>query len=371
MANQLSPVRSRFLKTVAAFCIPLLSVQQLGAWGFRGHTVANLAAVESIDADGPTFLKVYKAYIGHLGPIPDTWRSVSDPYLRISEDPNHGWYTESFDFMKEIPRSRTEFTLRVYDEYLRVSKTDPERAKLLNIRYTGLQAYSMMEGYERMKAGMRLYRLASAKPGAGAASRYQNIDAMYAAISPSLSDPAQVQEYLARDVAFYMGWLGHYIADAAQPLHNSKHHDGWEGDNPKGYTRDPNIHSRFESTYVDLIAVTESDILPYVSKTPRNLGDPWTAILDHMIQARDSAEDVYRLDLRGAFKDRDNADAKKLVYTRLASGASFLRDLAYTAWIESAKPDPPVKDIDIPSNPANPRYNPATGSAPAPPATKK
>src|SRR5277367_1290943 len=150
----------------AALCILLVSLQPLEAWGFRGHTVANLAAVESIPADGPAFLKEYKAYIGHLGPIPDTWRSPSEPYLRIAEDPNHGWYTESFDFIKEIPRSRTEFTLRVYDEFLRVSKSDPERAKLLNIRYTGLQAYSMMEGYERMKAGMRLYRLASGQDAA-------------------------------------------------------------------------------------------------------------------------------------------------------------------------------------------------------------
>jgi hypothetical protein len=352
-------------KIVAIFCVGLLNLQHLGAWGFRGHTIANLAAVELIDADGPTFLKTYKAYIGHLGPIPDTWRGVSEPYLRISEDPNHGWYTESFDFMKEIPRSRTEFTLRVYDEYLRLSKTNPERAKLLNIRYTGLQAYSMMEGYERMKAGMRLYRLASGQ-ASGLTSRYQSIGALYGSISPQLSDPKQVSEYLARDVAFYMGWLGHYIADAAQPLHNSKHHDGWEGENPKGYTRDPEIHSRFESTYVDLIAATEPDILPFANKKARHLEDPWIAILDHMIEARAAAEEVYRLDLRGAFKDRDDSEARKLVYTRLASGASFLRDLAYTAWIESAKAVPPANEIDIPSNPQNPKYNPATGSAPAP-----
>jgi hypothetical protein len=344
-------------KAIAMLCVA--GIQPLGAWGFRGHTVANLAAVESI-GDGPAFLKAYKAYIAHLGPIPDTWRSVSEPYLRISEDPNHGWYTESFDFMKEIPRSRTEFTLRVYDEYLRVSKSDPERAKLLNIRYTGLQAYSMMEGYERMKAGMRLYRLAS---GEGITSRYRDIARMYTNISPSLKDS---REFLARDVAFYMGWLGHYIADAAMPLHNSKHHDGWVGENPTGYTRDPEIHSRFESAYVDLIAVTEADVLPFVGKNARHLDDPWTAILDHMIQARDSAEDIYRLDLRGAFQDPKDAEAKKLVYTRLASGATFLRDLAYTAWIESAKADAAVKDSDIPSNPQNPLYNPATGSAPAP-----
>jgi hypothetical protein len=38
-----------------------------------------------------------EAYIGHLGTIPDTWRSFTEPYLRISEDANHGRYTEQFD----------------------------------------------------------------------------------------------------------------------------------------------------------------------------------------------------------------------------------------------------------------------------------
>jgi len=350
-------------KLISIACIGVVALPQLDAWGFRGHTVANLAAVESIPSDGPAFLKAQKAYIGHLGPVPDTWRSPTEPYLRISEDPNHGWYTESFDFIKDVPRSRTEFTLRVYDEYLRVSKSDPERARLLNIRYTGLQAYSMMEGYERVKAGMRLYRLAGAKDGA---YRFRNIGSMYASISPAYKDTEQVKSMLAADIAFYMGWLGHYIADAAQPLHNSQHHDGWNGENPKGYTRDTEIHGRFESAFVDLIAVSEADVLPYVAKEPKHLADPWTAILDHMIEARNHVEDVYRLDLRGAFQDPKDVEAKKLVCTRLASGAQFLRDLVYTAWIESATPVPPGSPADLPNNPENPRYNPATGSAPAP-----
>jgi len=33
-------------------------------------------------------------------------------------------------------------------------KSDPDRAKLLNIRYTGLQAYSIIEGYERLEAAL-------------------------------------------------------------------------------------------------------------------------------------------------------------------------------------------------------------------------
>jgi hypothetical protein len=349
-------------KRLAACAALILQPSPLIAWGLRGHTIANLAAVEAIQ-DGPVFLKAHKAYIGHLGTVPDLWRGMTEPFLRISEDPNHGWYTESFDFMKEIPRSRTEFTLRVYDEYLRVSKTNPERAKLLNIRYTGLQAYSMMEGYERMKAGMRLYRFAGVKD---AGSAFRDIARFYDPVSPLLHDPDQVKAFLATDVAFYMGWLGHYIADAAQPLHNSKHHDGWEGDNPRNYTRDPEIHGRFESSYVDLIKLSETDLLPYIDRTARHLDDPWTAILDHMIEARGFAEDVYKLDLREAFRKPGDADAKKLVTTRLAAGAAFLRDLAYTAWIESAVPAPAFKATESMSNPENPNYNPATGSAPAP-----
>jgi hypothetical protein len=72
------------------------------------------------------------------------------------------------------------------------------------------------------------------------------------------------------------------------------------------------------------------------------------------------------VDLRGGFKNKDDKEARELVYKRIAAGAAFLRDLAYTAWIDSAKAVPQVKPIDEPENPENPRYNPAAGSAPAP-----
>ena len=351
------------IKAMALFCAQLLAFQNLSAWGIRGHTLVNLAGVERIPLNGPVFLKSQKAYIGHLGIIPDTWRSVTEPYLRISEDSNHSWYTEGFDFIPEPPRSRTEFILRVHDEYLRVVKSDPDGAKLLNIRYTGLEAYSIIEGYERMKAGMRLYRHVSDQDGGGST----NIAKLYAAISPTFQDAAQVKQMLASDIAFYMGWVGHYAGDAAMPLHNSIHHDGWSGDNPKGYTRDPHIHDRFESDFVDLIGATEADVIQYVPKDPRYLDDPWQATLKHSLDSRNFVEDVYRVDLRGGFQKKDDREAHELVTKRMAAGAAFLRDLAYTAWIDSAKPVPPVKPMDLPENPNNPQYNPATGSAPAPP----
>jgi hypothetical protein len=348
-------------KILALISVGLINLQPLGAWGVRGHTVANLAAVEGIPDGELAFLKAQEAYIGHLGTIPDTWRGFSEPYLRISEDANHGWYTEQFDYIKTPPHSRTEFILEVYDQYLKEKATDRDRAKLINIRYTGTQAYSIVEGYERMKAGMRLYRTV----GSTKNSR-TNLAPAYAAISPLFRDPAQVKQMLANDIAFYMGWVGHYVADAAQPLHDSMHHDGWSGPDPKGYTRDPQIHGRFESQYLDLIEVTAPEVVKYMRKDPRHLDDVWKAVLDHSLEARNSVEEVYQLDLRGAFHNKDDVEARELVYKRLASGASFLRDLVYTAWMESAKPVPDVPLIDHMQNPDNPKYNPATGSAPAP-----
>ena len=233
-------------------------------------------------------------------------------------------------------------------------------SRLVEIRYTGLQAYSVMEGYERMKAGMRLYRAVD-----NPQQSRGNLASTLAAISPLFSDTAQVKRMLANDIAFYMGWVGHYVADAAQPLHNSMHHDGWSGANPKGYTRDPEIHGRFESRYVDLIETTSPDVAKYMRKDARHLDDVWKATLDHSIEARNSVEDVYRADLRGAFQKKDDTEARELVYKRLAAGASFLRDLTYTAGIESAKPLPRIDPINRMENPENPRYNPAAGSAPA------
>jgi hypothetical protein len=48
--------------------------------------------------------------------------------------------------------------------------------------------------------------------------------------------------FLEQTCAFYVAWMRHYIGDGSQPLHDTIHHDGWQGPNPKGvYTesKDP------------------------------------------------------------------------------------------------------------------------------------
>ncbi len=74
-----------------------------------------------------------------------------------------------------------------------------------------------------------------------------------------------------------------------------------------------------------------------------------------MLEARNAVEEVYRLDLRKAFANKQDADAKKLVCSRLASGASFLRDLVYTAWMDERKTTARrLRNQDLPNSLENP-----------------
>jgi hypothetical protein len=312
----------------------------LVAWGATAHRVINRVAVLALPGDLPPFVKRQIDWIGVRSITPDSWRVASEPFLKIDEDPNHGWFREQFAFMREIPRSRYEFVLALYDEFLRIRTSDPQRAALTNVRWTGTLPYAAVETYERIKVAMRGYRAAVAA--------------------------SQDTQFIEMDAAFYIGWLGHYTGDGAMPLHTSIHHDGWQGANPHDYTTDPRVHGRFESQFVDLIALQEGDIAARVTPVKR-LTDPFTAILEHLDRSHTRVERVYQLDKAGAYQDRANADARDLVYTCTGEAATLLRDLVYTAWLESAlSQQPPGTNTLQPINPKHPQYNPATGSAPAP-----
>jgi hypothetical protein len=310
------------------------TVQVVSAWGVRGHQAINGAAVRALPKDGVGFLKDHEQWVVYLSNLPDSWRRSTEPALKILEDPNHGWFKEQFDSLETIPRSRYEFVIALYEQYKKEKATNPEAAALTNVRWTGTLPYAAQENFERMKAAMRRLR--------------------------AMAADAPERKMCELEIATYMGRLGHYTGDGAQPLHDTIHHDGWVGDNPNGYTRETRVHGRFESQFVDLIQASADDLASRIS-APKHLDDPFVAILDHLNLAASHVEEVYQLDKAGAFADKSNAKARDLALERLASGAQLLRDLAYTAWIDSAADG---AGIPNPVDRSHPEYNPETGSAP-------
>jgi hypothetical protein len=319
------------------FVLCATSPQPTYAWGGRAHFVIDHTAIDTLPADGPVFLKKYVEYIANSASIPDSWRDAADPFSKIEEDPNHGWFREQFAFMKVIPRSRYEFVLSLYQQYLLIQKSDPENARRMNVRWTGTLPFAAAEVYGHLVSDMRYLRKASAG--------------------------GKDTSYLEQTCAVYAFWLGHYIGDGAQPLHDTIQHDGWQGPNPHGYTREHSIHGRFESQYVESINLTEKDLLPRIGAPGHLEGDVFNLILAHLDEAGSNVETIYKMDQRNAFSDPNDAAAREMVYDRTAAGARMLRDLLNRAWLESALP---VKVEAIsPVDEKNPLYNPATGSAPA------
>lgn len=323
-------------------CMLLLSVPfsaSPSAWGLVGHRVIARVAVAMLPTEIPAFLKQQIDWIGERSITPDSFRSASEPFAKMDEDPSHEWHLEQVAFLKAIPRSRVEFVQALYDEYRRYEGIDPPKAALANVQGTGTLPYSSIEIYERLKVTLRTWR--------------------------DQQKDKEDTRFTELDASFYMGWLSHYIADSSMPLHTSLHHNGWVGPNPKGYARSGDLHWGFENDFVNLIALGERDIQGRLGPA-QALADPFTSILAHLDRSHTRVEQVYVLDERRAFSDRSNSEARELVYTCTAEASAFLRDLVYTAWLTSAAPAAPRTGIVQPTDAiGNPRYNPATGSAPA------
>jgi len=219
----------------------LMTVQTSFAWGAEGHMMINRLGMQTLPGDVPEFLKTGAAIneVEYLGPEPDRWRGAQAPELNAAQSPEHFMDMEWADFVGPLPKKRYDF----------IRALDAAQAKHPDIQMTvekiGLQPYVTTEVYERLLVAMREYRdeLAAKKD----------------------TKPVEAS------IIFYIGWLGHYVADGAQPMHTSYQYNGWTGPNPNGYTTEHKIHSLFESGYVKA-NVKAGDVAPLVEKQPKVMG---------------------------------------------------------------------------------------------------
>jgi hypothetical protein len=265
--------------------------------------VNRVAALKMPD-EMPLFFRNAVDEITYFGPEPDRWRSPSEFALKNAQEPDHFIDLERVEWLDPLPRGRYEFYRKLYekraiagdhaDEYL------PERV--------GLQPYIVMEIYGRLIVAFHQYRelRKEDKPTASAEG----------------------------SAIFYSGWLGHYVADGAQPLHTTIQYNGWIGPNPNGYATEQGIHALFESTYVEK-NITPQDFARFVSR-PERITDPFAQYIEYLKQSNKLVEKVYSLAKDHGFTGRGTADAFEFTTQRLAAGSQMLLNFWYSAWLDSA-----------------------------------
>ena len=290
-----------------AYCLPDMhdcASPFARAWGNEGHRIINRLAAATLPADVPAFLRTETALseIEYLGPEPDRWRSPAEPELSAAQAPEHFIDLEPADALGSLPHRRLDFEAKVF-----AAGERPEKI--------GLQPWETTEVWERLKAAMREYR--------------------------HLAASGQDTRPVEQAILFYAGWLGHYVGDGSQPLHTTVQYNGWVGLNPNGYSTLHQIHWQFEGPFVaaNLHAPQVEALMTPPQALEGDMFDDYVAYLRHTATF---VEKVYQLEKVGGFTGAGTSESRDFTAARLAAGASMLRDMIYTAWLESAAivPDP-------------------------------
>ena len=273
----------------------LLFPALLPAWTDKGHRKIPAAALRQLPADVPV-LRAYASTVIDAGPEPDRWR-VGLPVIKEAQEPDHFIHVEMTEFLKEFPATRPKFIEAVYAEAARTSQ--PLRPEAI-----GFQPYIVLEIFERLRVSFAGY----------ARQRLFN-------------EPTAETE---RRIAFYAGWLSHYVTDGAQPHHASIHYDGWQGENPGGFTTQRGIHYKFEGAFVERnIEPPDLDAAP--ARRPE-IRDVFAGYIAYLRQAAGRVRRLYELDKDRAFDETGTPEGKRFVVERMAAGRDMLAAVWTAAW---------------------------------------
>ncbi len=284
------------MKRVLIVLVLLGSATSLLAWGEKGHTIANEAATHAVPFEMPAFF--HDAYPGlvYLGYDPDRWRGAG-PSLDATGGQDHFLDYEFVAPLGAIPPSRYDFLESMRTSGLRESQG-------LDLDTTGFVPWRVAEICELLTRQWRLWRFES-----------------------NVIEKRQIEQ----NIVHLAGILGHYVADSANPHHATKEYNGWTAPNPNGYRTDCGTHSRFESAFVTKRLSVEI-VVPLMSPATRR--DNYFQEAVGFIRASNmELERLYTLDRDGAFDGVGTDAGVTFAANRLASGASWLRDLWWSTYL--------------------------------------
>jgi len=270
----------------------------VSAWGEKGHLMINQLAMDVAAPKLPEFMNVAREQIIYNGFEPDRWRREEQTPMNNAQEVDHFFDSEKWGAISTIPSDRYLFLQQLV-----------ERKGDLKIGYV---PYAIIENYGRLVNAFRFWRNAKIPSDRQSASA----NAIYVA-----------------------GVLGHYVGDAAQPMHLSIHHHGWAAtvSNPKRFTRDTGIHSRYEAAYVN--TAIDANTVRRTVRSPQRLANVWDSIKQYLSQTFLEVVPLYELERAGEFNpDRPRAKGTDFISAELARAGTMLAALWYTAWLESAEP---------------------------------
>ncbi len=292
------------------------------AWDEKGHVIVTELAIEGLPADFPEWVRTpeNRARLCYLCAEPDRWRGQKSIVLDHVNGPDH--YLDVEDLaafglkLDGLPRFRNEFIERMATERARNSgrfvRIDPKLDKDHTKELPGMLPYAIEELRWKIASSWSTLRTFEA-----------------------FSDVATEAELAGarNDVIQYMGLISHFLGDAAQPLHLTKHHHGWAGPNARGYTTDKGFHSYIDGGVIELHGITSGElrsrIKPATKFDPR---DDWKEIAGILAVSFERVEPLYALEKSGGLR---RTEGKAFIENCLLDGGANLTGIWVAAYRSS------------------------------------
>lgn len=309
-------------RTLAAFtflCLPL-NLRPAAAWDENGHAIVTLLAHDKLPADMPDWLRTpeVRARLVYLSAEPDRWRGQQNVHLDHINKPDH--YLDVEDLanfgltLQTIPQLRREFT----DQLAIYRAAHPKE----EYRQFGTGRDS---DYVNAVPGLLPYKIAELQWKIAASwTQLRTYEAHRDHVTRSMIDNEK------QNIVYNMGILSHFIGDGSQPLHLTRHHNGWVGDNPHSYTTDRKFHSYIDDGVLEFHRISYDDLIDRAKPaTSVSTEKYWHDILAYLKNTHDKVEPLYQLEKTG---DLRKEKGKQFVEGQLLDAGAMLAgvwDAAY------------------------------------------
>jgi hypothetical protein len=263
------------------------------AWDYDGHRLITQLSLSALPREYPQFVHAVAnaERVTFLSGEPDRWRNVPDLPLRHAAGGDHycdveyipaaglSWATVSpfrLEFAVQFAAGRAAHAANF-------RPIDPARNADRTREWPGFAPWAIAEQFGRLRSAFSYLRTFE-----------------------ELGQPDEILNAQA-NVLYVMGVLAHFVGDCAQPLHTTKHHNGWVGDNPRGYTTSTKIHAWLDGGLTAKAGITVGPLFARMTPAepiplaPREDGrDPmFVAVVEYLLAQHAQVEPIYQLERDG------------------------------------------------------------------------
>lgn len=297
------------------------------AWDYEGHRLVSQLALASLPPAFPAFVRTPAAAerIAFLAGEADRWRNSTNLPGRHANGPDHFLDIDDLPLYGLSPKSVSPFRYDFVAQLKSARERNPEKfppiEPLKNSDHTrdlvGFLPWTINEYFAKLESAFSY--LKTFEQHGGTADEIANAQ---------------------QNVIYLMGVMGHFPGDAAQPLHTTKHYNGWIGANPKRYNTNQTLHSWIDGGFIRRAGIRLDELKLKVrpaksiwsGQTPDN--DVFGESMQFVVDQFGLVERLYELDRDGKLSPGkgDEKEGREFIAGQLVKGGQFLGDLWFSAW---------------------------------------